>query len=190
MSSFAKRPKAGPRLSMKVPRANQPPLGPRLREEGHLHRCRSQHRWFHAGPTAAACALPLDRNAADDGALLDATSCPLCSGRDDLLRRGLHVHDCALCRANWSHDAPCGEAPLACCPWCMPREGTSPSTASRGSHEHGCSRCYGFWRHLAPCVVPGMSEVLRCPLCLARRRHRTYLASGGLAAMLAGLVLL
>ena len=144
-------------------------------DEGHLHECGRQHRWNHAGATAATCALPR---------VLGPDDCPLCSGRDDLLIRGQHSHYCPTCDGEWTHAGKCPDAWAADCPWDFPRRGTVvASGATRlGSHVHYCPECSRSWTHEVACLSALRVVLPECTGCAAPPARGRSQSLVGLAA--------
>src|SRR5262245_10589802 len=152
------------------PTAPTAPTGPS--EDGHLHRCRKHHRWFHTGPSSTSCTLTRDDAGWGDAGAIDAAACPMCSGREYVLVRGPHEHRCGFCDGAWRHQGRCAEGPWASCPWCASNSSTLDTPAVRGPHLHECPRCYGRWRHGGRCRAPAVSETIPCVMCARRRARR------------------
>jgi hypothetical protein len=152
-------------------------------EQGHPHQCADGHWWQHTGPTSHGCAIT---EYSDDAIGFDGEwetrryigreDCPICTGREELLIRGPHSHDCFTCRGQWRHSGRCPSgAPI--CPWCIPVAygGIALDDAVRGSHRHYCPRCFREWTHDAPpgaarasmCSAPHRAALPDCPGCAA-----------------------
>jgi hypothetical protein len=133
---------------------------------GHPHRCREGHRWQHMGPTAAVCKIAVDDSYTGDLPLVSAPDCPLCSRREDLLKRDLHTHYCNICEGSWDHEGRCVEGVVACCPWCF-RSPSAPSApgARRGAHFHFCPECTQNWQHDTSCSAPLRVALPDCSGC-------------------------
>jgi len=133
---------------------------------GHPHRCRKGHRWQHTGPTAFTCEIAVDDSYAGDLPLISAPDCPLCSGREDLLRRDLHTHYCNICEGRWDHEGLCLEGPVACCPWCFGVAGAARAPGTRrGLHFHFCPECTQNWQHDTSCTAPLRAALPDCSGC-------------------------
>ncbi len=149
-------------------------------EEGHHHECYEGHHWQHTGPTAPKCSLRLTTISSED--------CPTCTGREELLIRGLHGHACLTCDAEWTHKGRCTDERALSCPWCSPRG--EARFAQRGPHKHYCPQCFQKWEHVpsrpsllpvpakrrVSCSAPYRAVVPECPGC----REVARLARGSL----------
>ena len=132
----------------------------------HPHRCTVGHRWQHDGPSATTCAIPSYDPILGDLPFVGPEECPLCSGRPDLLIRGLHSHYCNMCDGDWTHDGQCLDSLAACCPWCFPQFDAEPVPGARsGPHFHVCSECGQNWRHATGCAAPLRAALPECSGC-------------------------
>jgi hypothetical protein len=132
----------------------------------HPHRCREGHRWQHMGPTAAVCKIAVDDSYTGDLSLVSAPDCPLCSRREDLLKRDLHTHYCNVCEGSWDHEGRCVEGVVAGCPWCFRIPSAPPAPgARRGAHFHFCPECTQNWQHDTSCSAPLRVELPDCSGC-------------------------
>jgi len=151
------------------PPGDEPPTQPSVAdtEGGHSHRCREGHTWYHAEPAAQACRIS-EYSSPAWGSYISPEDCALCTGRDDLLIRGVHVHRCPMCDGPWTHEGRCTEGLSASCPWCFQgRAVNSPPGARAGSHRHFCPRCLQTWGHSQPCAAPLRVQLTDCPGCHA-----------------------
>src|SRR5262245_16774948 len=151
-----------------------PLLPEREDDEGHPHQCRAGHRWQHAGPAAVICAIPVFVvDGAGDFTRVGPEECPVCSGRDDALVRGVHTHYCYMCDSDWDHDGGCLDGLALGCPWCFPKE-VSPAPGTRtGSHFHYCPACGMSWRHIKrnACSAPFAAMLPDCSGCVGQNEH-------------------
>src|SRR5262252_3670692 len=132
----------------------------------HPHRCTVGHRWQHDGPSATTCTIPSYDPVLGDLPFVGPEDCPLCSGRPDLLIRGLHSHYCNMCDGDWMHDGQCLDSLAACCPWCFPKLDAEPVPGARsGPHFHVCSECGQNWRHATGCSAPLRAALDECTGC-------------------------
>jgi S1-C subfamily serine protease len=133
---------------------------------GHPHRCREGHRWQHTGPTAVTCKIHVDDSYAGGLPLVSVLDCPLCSGREELLKRGLHTHHCNICEGDWDHEGRCLDGPVTCCPWCFAVAGVASAPgARRGPHFHFCPACTRNWQHDTLCCAPLRAALPDCSGC-------------------------
>ncbi len=120
-------------------------------EEGHPHKCEKGHWWQHTGTTAAKCAIPTRYHNSDQYVgYIGSEDCPICTGREELLIRGPHLHYCITCEGKWRHEGRCTDG-TAFCPWCYPSpDGPTSAEARRGPHKHYCPQCFQKWEHNPP----------------------------------------
>jgi hypothetical protein len=139
--------------------------------QGHPHRCQAGHRWQHAGPTAATCAIPAF-DGTGDLPVVSPQDCAVCCGRDDVLVRGAHTHYCNICDGDWDHEGRCLDGLPAQCPWCFPTKGSQAPGARTGSHFHYCPACGTSWRHTTACTAPFAAALLDCSGCFGGNDRR------------------
>src|SRR5262249_13944943 len=135
-------------------------------DAGPVHLCHKDHRWQHTGPSAASCRLPTLPNPD----LLSEADCAVCAGRDELLTRPPHSHECQFCTGEWVHEGRCAAGLVESCPWDFPGPGGDSASGTRiGRHLHGCPVCGGHWSHDESCRSPWRAALAACPGCEAMK---------------------
>src|SRR5262245_20897178 len=135
-------------------------------DAGHPHLCHRDHHWQHGGPTAASCSLPTVDPRTGLPARLSGVDCAVCAGRDDLLTRPPHSHECPSCDVEWVHERRCAQGLVAWCPWDCASAGHDTGLGTRiGRHLACCPDCRGKWGHLEQCAAPLRIALPSCPGC-------------------------